>query len=98
MARFRAEARHAGALSHHGIAQLHDYGEMELVDGLSLAGLLASGPLDPACVMDEVAQAAAGLGAAHLAGLVHCDIKCGAKELYCLCSRAVGWLPAAWSP
>jgi serine/threonine-protein kinase len=87
VARFRGEARHAGALSHHGIAQLHDYGDadpphppylvMELVDGLSLAGLLASGPLDPACVMDVVAQAAAGLGAAHLARLVHCDIKPG---------------------
>lgn len=87
LARFRAEARHAGALSHHGIARIYDYGAadpphppylvMELVAGLSLAELLAGGPLDPAHAMDVIAQAAAGLGAAHLAGLVHCDIKPG---------------------
>jgi serine/threonine-protein kinase len=87
LARFRAEARHAGALCHEGIARVYDYGEqgpphppflvMELVDGPSLAGVLASGPLETARAMDVVAQAAAGLHAAHLAGLVHRDIKPG---------------------
>ena len=74
-------ARMALAKSHPGIAQVYDYGEadppflvLELVDGPSLAGLLADGPLDPARVMDVVAQAA-GLDAAHRAGLVHGDIK-----------------------
>jgi eukaryotic-like serine/threonine-protein kinase len=85
MERFRAEARHAGALSHPAIAQVYDYGEaeppsppflvMEFMDGPSLAGLLASGPLDPADAMDVLAQVAAGLAAAHAAGLVHRDIK-----------------------
>jgi serine/threonine-protein kinase len=85
MERFRAEARHAGALSHPGIAQVYDYGEadppsppflvMEFVDGPSLAGLLDGGPLDPGDAMDVLAQVAAGLAAAHAAGLVHRDIK-----------------------
>src|SRR6266567_3998184 len=84
-ARFRAEARHAGALSHRGIAQIYDYREadppdppylvMELVRGPSLAEVLASGPLDAAFAMDVVAQTAAALHVAHAAGLVHRDIK-----------------------
>ena len=87
LTRFRAEAQHAGALSHANIARVYDYGEpdppyppflvMELVDGPSLAGALASGPLDPARSLDIVAQTAAGLHAAHLAGLVHRDVKPG---------------------
>ena len=85
LTRFRAEAQHAGGLSHENIARIYDYGEpappqppflvMELVDGPSLAGALAVGPLDPARSLDIVAQTASGLDAAHLAGLVHRDIK-----------------------
>jgi eukaryotic-like serine/threonine-protein kinase len=87
LARFRAEARHAAALWHENIARIYDYDEptagpqpyliMELVDGPSLAGVLVGGPLDAARTMDVVAQAAAGLQAAHAMGLVHRDIKPG---------------------
>jgi eukaryotic-like serine/threonine-protein kinase len=88
-ARFRAEARHAGMVSHPNIAQVFDYSEgdgdnddtgrpylvMELVDGPSLAGLLADGPLGPAYTLGVTAQVSAGLAAAHAADLVHRDIK-----------------------
>ena len=85
LARFEAEARHAASVTHPGIAQVYDYGEagtaespylvMELVDGPSLAQVLAAGPLEPCYAMDVLAQAAAGLAAAHAAGLVHRDVK-----------------------
>ncbi len=48
---------------------------MELIDGPSLAEVLAGGPLGAARTMDIVAQAAAGLQAAHSAGLIHRDFK-----------------------
>ena len=50
---------------------------MELVDGPSLAALLASGPVGPAFALGVTAQVGAGLAAAHAAGLVHRDIKAG---------------------
>jgi eukaryotic-like serine/threonine-protein kinase len=83
--RFRAEARHAGALSHPAIARVYDYCEpapehpaflvMELVDGPSLAAVLTAGPLGAAQTLDVVAQVASGLQTAHASALVHRDIK-----------------------
>ena len=77
LARFRAEARHAGSVSHPGIAQVYDYGEdgaaaspylvMELVDGPSLARVLAAGPLTPADAMDVLALMAEGRSNAGIA-------------------------------
>lgn len=87
VARFRAEARNAAALSHENIAQVYDYGEavggqppylvMELVVGASLEDVLVGGPLDATRTMDIVAQTAAGLRAAHAAGMIHRDVKPG---------------------
>jgi eukaryotic-like serine/threonine-protein kinase len=82
--RFRAAARRATSVSHPSVTQVFDYGEgaageapylvTELVAAPSLAGLLAAGRLEPARVMNVLAQAASGLHAAHAEGLVHGDI------------------------
>src|SRR4051794_4638691 len=81
LARFRAEAQHAGALSHVNIAAVYDYGEeptidgsgehlaylvMELVEGEPLSAVLArAGALPPDRVLDVLRQTAAALGVAH---------------------------------
>jgi serine/threonine-protein kinase len=85
LARFQAEAHYAALISHPGVVPVYDYGHggpaiapflvMELVDGPSLADVAACGPLEPAWVLDVIGQVAAGLAAAHAAGVVHRDIK-----------------------
>ena len=85
-ARFAAEARHAAALHHPGIASVFDYGVleetgtpylvMELVDGLPLADLIAQGrDIDPEQARLLGLQIAEALAVAHAAGVVHRDVK-----------------------
>jgi Protein kinase domain/PASTA domain len=83
-ARFVREARIAASLDHPNVIPVFaagdDAGElfiaMRLVDAADLERLIdRSGPLEPGFACRLVAQAAAGLHAAHLAGLVHRDVK-----------------------
>jgi len=84
--RMRREARAAARLCHPQVNTVYDYGEtpdgvpymvMELIDGPSLADELRTGPLPWPRALPVCADVAAGLGAAHAAGLVHRDVKPG---------------------
>ncbi|MGY1741559.1 MULTISPECIES: protein kinase domain-containing protein [unclassified Blastococcus] len=91
LARFRAEAQHAAALSHPNIASVFDYGEthsedgealaylvMELVEGEPLSAVLRrEGRLDAATTLSVLQQTASALAEAHRVGLVHRDVKPG---------------------
>ena len=82
--RFHQEAKAAANLSHPNIVTVHDFGfyasqlfiVMEYVPGTDLKSLLQQKrPFEIAEAIDLIAQACAGLGYAHRAGLVHCDVK-----------------------
>ena len=84
--RFEREARAVAALNHPNICTLHDIGPdylvMELIEGESLADVLAQRPrLSPGLPIDETLriarQIALALDAAHDAGIVHRDLKPG---------------------
>jgi serine/threonine protein kinase len=85
-ARFTAEARTLAVLSHPALVTLLDAGEsadrpylvLELVEGSTLAGLLARGPLpDPEEAARLLGAVAGALAYAHGAGVVHRDVKPG---------------------
>ncbi len=83
ISRFEREARAASALNHPNIVTVHDIGcdngtywiATELVRGETLRRMVEAGPVPAAKVIDIAAQVAAGLAAAHAAGLVHRDLK-----------------------
>lgn len=83
-ARFRQEARAAANLSHPNIVTVHDFGfdqgqlflVMEHVPGTNLKTMIENlGKLSPDDTIPLIVQACAGLGYAHRAGLIHCDVK-----------------------
>lgn len=82
--RFRQEARSAANLSHPNIVTVHDFGlaveqiyiVMEYIPGKDLKSLLRSrGRFSVEEAIPLITQACAGIGYAHRAGFVHCDVK-----------------------
>lgn len=82
--RFRQEAQSAANLSHPNIVTVHDFGldrnrlflVLEYVPGTDLKSILKQrGRLETQEAIDLIIQACAGIGYAHRAGLVHCDVK-----------------------
>jgi serine/threonine protein kinase len=82
--RFRREAKAAANLSHPNIVTMHDFGldngqlflVMEYVPGKDLKTLTKQRVrFSPEEAIPLLIQACAGIGYAHRAGLVHCDVK-----------------------
>jgi eukaryotic-like serine/threonine-protein kinase len=82
--RFRQEAKAAANLSHPNIVTVHDFGidqgqlfiVMEYVPGLDLKTILKNrGRLSIDESLSLMIQACSGIGYAHRAGIVHCDVK-----------------------
>lgn len=83
--RFAREGRIAEALSHPHLVPVVDIGEEEghpylaarYVEGISLAELLAEGPLPLSAALTVTAEVASALDTLHVEGLVHRDVKPG---------------------
>ncbi|MFN3309048.1 MAG: protein kinase domain-containing protein, partial [Anaerolineales bacterium] len=82
--RFRQEARAAANLAHPNIVTVHDFGYdqgrlyivMEYIPGTDLKSYLKhKGHFSVRETLSLMIQACAGVGYAHRAGIVHCDIK-----------------------
>jgi len=84
LARFQREARAVANLDHSSIVTVYDVGQdgnrhyivMEYIDGQDLKTLVRQkGRLDVDETLDITIQVCAGVGHAHKAGIIHCDIK-----------------------
>ncbi len=83
--RFKREAQSAANLSHPNIVTVHDVGQdgpkthyivMEYVPGQDLKRMIrAKGAFDVDAALAVIIEVCKGVGYAHRAGLVHCDIK-----------------------
>jgi eukaryotic-like serine/threonine-protein kinase len=81
--RFRIEAESVARLQHPNIVQIHEIGEhdgcpflaLEYLEGGSLAGRIAQGPLPAAEAARLVEVLARAVGALHERGIVHRDLK-----------------------
>ena len=82
--RLQREARAMNALDPRGVAQVYDVGQtpanelylvMEFVPGRTLRALIRKGRLERAEALRILRAVATTLGQAHLAGLVHRDVK-----------------------
>ncbi|MBA4419870.1 MAG: hypothetical protein C0391_01855 [Anaerolinea sp.] len=82
--RFHHEARAAANLSHPNIVTIHDFGldkghlfiVMEHVPGSDMKALIQQqGRLPVGQALPMIIQACSGIGYAHRAGIIHCDIK-----------------------
>src|SRR5271155_4153154 len=77
--RFEREARAIAALNHPNICTLHDVGPnylvMEIVEGPTLAELIAKGPIQLDEALSIAGQIAEALDAAHEKGIIHRDLK-----------------------
>lgn len=83
--RFMAEARASARLDHPNIVRIYDVGEdekhqpfivMEMVEGEDLKSLIRrNGPIPVPHALSLTRQICAGVGHAHRAGIIHCDLK-----------------------
>ncbi len=80
---FEREARALSALAHPNLVPVTDFGidggvpylVMELLQGKTLAELVAEGPVSPARALDIVGQTLRGLAVAHRQAIAHRDLK-----------------------